>query len=109
MRYEDMVRRVCGEDWKTVNPQEKAGGIGVACVLAFIRGNVKPSIQDFSNFLGVEDSEIVFPYTRLSRVGVFSQRFNAKKDPLLTNNFGSDESQRAWGHIAGISSGYIGV
>ena len=108
MRYEDTVRRVCGENWKTVNHQEKEGGIGVAIVQAYLRGT-KPSVMDMAQNLGINPDEIVAPFSRLARNGVFSYAFNAKKDPILNASLGDDETHRAWGHIAGTASGFIGV
>jgi hypothetical protein len=109
MRYEETVRRFCGEDWKTVNKEEKEGGIGVAMVLGLIRANVKPTIGDFSAHLGVPADDIVVPFNRLQRAGVFTTRFNVKKDDMLNGHPSDSETQWAWGQIAGISGGLTGV
>lgn len=109
MRYEEMVRRYCGENWKTINENEREGGMGVACVLGYIRGNVKPSIPDLAAHLGVPPDDIVSAYARLQRNGIFSPRFNARKDEELTGHPSDTNTQRAWAHIAAISGGFLGV
>lgn len=108
MRYEDMVRRVCGEDWRTVNPQEREGGYGVACVLGFIRG-AKPTVGEMAGHLGITPDEIIVAMTRLNRNGIFTPRFNARKDPELAKHLSQQDAQRAWSQIAAIAGGFLGV
>jgi hypothetical protein len=108
MRYEDFVRKVCGDDWKAVSLEERQGGYGVACMAAFMR-NAKPSVNEMANHLGIISDEIYMPFTRLARAGAFNQRWNAKRDKALLSHMGDDEAQRAWSHIAAIASGFIGV
>jgi hypothetical protein len=108
MKYEEVVRRICGDTWKTESKEERDGGYGVACVLAFMRG-VRPSLADLSSHLQVTTEEIAPAHLRLTRNGVFTSRFNAKRDSSLQMNLSQDESQRAWAHIAALSGGFIGV
>jgi hypothetical protein len=108
MRYEDMVRRVCGENWKTVAKEEREGGYGVACVEAYRRG-VRPTVNDLASHLAVTPEEILSAHARLLRNGVFSQRWNARKDQVLQNGVADDDGQRAWAHVAAIAGGFIGV
>lgn len=103
MKYEDFVRRVCGDDWRTVNDAERHGGYGVACIKAFMRG-VRPSAVDLAAHLQVTPDEIATAYNRLNRNGVFSHRWAAKRDTLLQT-----EDDHAWSHIAAIAGGFVGI
>lgn len=103
MKYEDFVRRVCGDDWRTVNDAERHGGYGVACVKAFMRG-VRPSAADLATHLQVTPDEIATAYNRLNRNGIFSHRWAAKKDAELQR-----DSEFAWAHIAALASGFLGL
>lgn len=107
MRYEEVVRRICGEDWKTVNISEREGGIGVACVVAYMKG-ARPSVGEMASHLGIPSDDVYMPFQRLSRHGVFSD-WDIKKDKALLSQLGDDEAQRAWAHIAALASGFIGV
>ncbi len=108
MKYEDSVRRVCGDNWRSVGREERDGGYGVACMKAFLQG-VRPSVSDLSSHLQVSIDEIVAAHTRLLRNGAFTPRFNAKRDEALLKNINEDDAQRAWGHIAALAGGFIGV
>jgi hypothetical protein len=108
MRYEDIVRKVCGDDWRTVSHSEREGGYGVACVLAFMRG-AKPNIGDLANHLGVAADEIVPAYQRLNRSGAFSNRWNVKRDRAMQGHMSDEETQKTWAHIAAVAGGFIGV
>lgn len=108
MKYEDVVRKVCGDGWRAVSKEERDGGYGVACVVAFLRG-VRPSVADLASHLQVSSDEILPAHTRLLRNGVFSSRFNAKRDQALLSNLAEEEAQRAWAHIAALAGGFIGV
>ena len=109
MRYEDTVRKVCGDDWKTVSPHEKDGGYGVAIVIAFLR-NCRPAISDLATHLEVPPDEIVTAYTRLAKNGVFQKTWGARKDSWLLGQTGDDGTHNfAWSHIAALAGGFIGV
>ena len=114
MRYEDTVRKICGDDWKTVAAQEKEGGFGVAIVTAYLRG-CRPAVNDLVAHLSgkpgeVTPDDIIAPYTRLMRAGVFSKDWGARKDKALLNQTGIKEDfDRAMSHVAGIAGGFIGV
>ena len=107
MRYEEAVRRICGENWRTVNIDEKDGGYGVALAIAFIKGT-KPTVGDMCNHLGITPEEMLPAFNRLHRMGVFS-RFNLRKDKTYQLSLSEDEAQRAFAHIAGLAGGLIGV
>lgn len=104
MKYEETVRKICGENWRDASTTDREGGYGVAIVYAFLKGT-RPTINDMSNSLDVDISDIEIPYSRLARAGVFSKKWNAKSDPYL--NIKNIDS---WGfsHIAGLASGNIG-
>lgn len=106
MKYEDSVRRICGDNWKTSTQEEQDGAYGVACLMAFIRG-VRPTPLDLAAHLGVTVDMIQGGYDRLERNGLFRNTINVKKDHLLQVADG-DESIRAWCFVAGTASGYIG-
>ena len=81
MKYEEIVKTICGEAWQ-VNQVERDGGYGVACLLAFMKGS-KPTVDAIATHLGVSIDEIQLPYSRLIRAGVFSNEFNAREDSWL--------------------------
>lgn len=109
MKYEDQVRKICGESWKTVSDQEKQGGMGVACMIAYMRG-VKPALPDIAKHLGVTADEINVPFVRLLRNGAFHRdRWDAKNDPTLLGDDGEEEAHRAWAFVAAVGSGFLGV
>ena len=109
MKYEEYVRRICGESWKTVSESERQGGFGVACVMAYMRG-VKPSLPELSKHLGVTPDEINVPFVRLLRNGVFNRdRWNTKSDPDLLGNTGDDNAERCWAFVAAVGGGFLGV
>lgn len=108
MKYEDLVKKICGDNWRSTAQEEKDGGYAVAMGIAFING-VRPSPSDFSKHLGVSTDDIITAYQRMSRNGVFRDEFGMKSDPALLGNKDSDEAARAWSHIAGMGSGFVGV
>lgn len=109
MKYEDHVRKICGESWRTVSDQERHGGYGVACMTAYLRG-VKPALPDVAKHLGVTADEIGTPFVRLLRNGAFHRdRWNSKNDNSLMGNEGEDEAQRAWSFVAAVASGFLGA
>jgi hypothetical protein len=109
MRYEDTVRKVCGETWKTVNKREMEGGYGVAIMIAFLRG-CRPSITELAQHLEVPPEELVTPYTRLAHSSVFHKDWGARRDRALLGQADSREvHDRAWAHVAGVAGGFLGL
>src|SRR5690606_9974513 len=89
--------------------EEKNGIIGVACVLAFIRG-CRPNIYDLSKNLKLSSEELEIPFRRLLSNGIFSSRMNTRNDEVLKGEANApDSTRRAWGHIAGLASGLTGL
>lgn len=108
MKYEDYVRKFCGETWKTISDQERQGGYGVAVMFAYLRG-VKPTLNDVAKHLGVTADEINIPFVRLLRNGAFHKdKWKSKTDSCLTGEEGDDEAHRAWGFVAAVSGGFLG-
>jgi hypothetical protein len=107
MRYEEFVRKICGEDWKNGEIEEAYGGLGVACIKAYIYG-AKPVLNDMANHLGVHPDDLYTPFNRLFRAGAFT-KWNIKKDKTFLGHLGNEEHDRIWGHVAGIAGGFVGV
>lgn len=109
MKYEDRVRKICGEDWNTISEQEKQGGYGVACLLAYMKG-ARPSLPEISKHLEVTADEISVPFVRLLRNGAFNrERWDSKNDRALLGEDGEASAHHSWGFVAAVSSGFLGV
>lgn len=109
MKYEDYVRKMCGDDWRTVNHEETDGGFGVACMISYMRG-IKPTLAELSKHLEVTPDDIKAPYIRLLTNGAFNrERWNAKKDPDLLGDNGDIAAERAWSFVAAVASGFLGI
>ncbi len=122
--YEAIINSVCNiPDWRNASDGEISGCIGVACVLAFMKG-VKPSIREMSRHLDLIPCEIDSPLKRLAINGVFSPRFGLMQDRSLHGGIegdtikigdteivfsAADKIRNAWCNIAGIASGFIGL
>jgi hypothetical protein len=104
--YEDFVKTVCGENWKTDSEQDKEGGYGVAIVVAFMKG-IKPDLNLMAKHLGIESTAILQSFNNLMDCGIFSDKFNAKKDRMLLGHENIDNAEMAWMQIAGISANLI--
>lgn len=106
MKYEDIVKTICGDNWRSLDQDEKDGGYGVACMLAFMRG-AEPVPVKVAAHLGIPVSEIQTAYTRLDQCGLFSKEFDARKDKWLLGQGNSRQNMCAWGYVAGLSSGMV--
>ncbi len=112
MKYEDHVRKVCGESWRTIDEQEAQGGYGVACMKAYLQG-VKPSLPEISKHLGVTPDEIGGAFIRLLRNGAFNRDsrrqpcWDAKNDHQLNNDREIDYP--LWAFVAAVASGFLGT
>jgi len=113
--YEKVVRTVCGDNWNTneVSLDERDGGYGVAICLAQL---VRPSnkLMDIAETIGCPPQYIEIAYKRLQINGVLSANSPILRDPELIMNDDMtdaemDRSVKAWCHIAGLASGFIGV
>lgn len=113
--YEKVVRAICGDNWNTneVSLDERDGGFGVAICLAQLS---RPShkLTDIANTIGCLPQHIEIAYKRLQINGVFSANSLILKDPKLIMNNDMTEAEmecsvKAWCHIAGLASGFIGI
>jgi len=108
MKYEDQVRRICGEDWRVVSDQERQGGYAVAILIAYLKGT-RPTLQDIANHLGVTADEINVSFIRLLRSGAFHRdEWNSKNNPDLLGNSSESEAHRMWAFVAAVGGGYLG-
>jgi len=113
-QYEKVVRLICGDNWNSdeISYDERDGGFGVAICLACLQVcSFKPS--EIADNIGCSVHAIECAYKRLQLNGVFVQNSSILGDPaLLMSNANSEEemmnSVRAWCHIAGLASGFVG-
>ena len=122
--YDAIARNVCNlNSVERANPAEKQGAIGVACVLAYLRGT-NSTIEEMSKTTGIPSEDVEVPFQRLLINGVFSSHFNIKEDSVLLGNAensvigsgvervvfsGAERTRNAWCQVAGISSGLTGL
>ena len=106
IKYEDIIRKICGETWRD-NQDEFDGGYGIACVMAFLDGAM-PVIEDIAKFLDADPLDVEIPFRRLQATGIFSKRFNGRRDKCLNGWSSAQDGRTAWCHIAAIASGWIG-
>jgi hypothetical protein len=97
--------------------KEWEGCLGVACVISVIEG-VLPTIFALSKHLEVPhyNKNLQNAFDRLKVNGVFSNKFNLKKDLLLTgcgqkkgSRTAAERERSAWCNIAGIAGGFAGL
>jgi len=105
MKYDETVACICGDNWKTLE-DEKHGGYGVACLLAFMAG-VEPNAKSIAEHLSIEEEKIRIAFIKIEKAGLFSRAFDACHDKWLLGLDGDRESQCAWGYVAGIALGHI--
>ena len=113
--YEDIAaREVCKlSNWKAASLPDKQGVIGVACVLAYLRG-VKAIAAELAAHIGVPLAEVEIPFKRLQVNGTFSSKMDILNDPIFAEHkevSPTDDfyAQNALCIIAGIASGYTGL
>jgi hypothetical protein len=105
MYHNDFVEMICGEGWNN-NEADRNGGYGVAIVVAFIKG-VKPELPAIASYLKLKEDELRPAFNNLFECGVFSTKFNAKKDNALLGRASDAEIKMAWGQISGLASSLI--
>jgi hypothetical protein len=113
-KYEQVVKQICGENWETdeVSSDERDGGYGVAICLAHLNG-AAPKLTELSDYLGTPPQTLEVAYKRLQINGIFSKTCTILDDQeLLFTKAVTDEelerSHKAWCHIAGLASGFVG-
>lgn len=139
-QFETIVNDICNvSSWRkpyNINPEaseeekkelrmaafsERQGAIGVACVLAYMKG-CKPDLDPLAHTIGVTSEEVEEPLKRLVVNGIFSARQDTKNDPVLLGKSkdifisgsnikysSSEQTRNAWCNIAGIASGQTGL
>jgi hypothetical protein len=113
--YEKVVRTICGDNWNTneVSLDERDGGFGVAiCLAQLIHSSNK--LTDIADAIGCLPQHIEVAYKRLQINGVLSTNSPILRDPELVMNDDMtdkemDRSVKAWCHIAGLASGFVGI
>lgn len=113
--YEDIIRKICLlGDWREADQPEKDGAVGVAIILAYLKG-VRLDIDDVSRHLGLDRNLVEVPFRRLLTNGVFSQKYNLKEDTALLGKkktywqTSAEYTRNAWCVLAGISAGLTGL
>jgi hypothetical protein len=124
--FADIVRNVCRlTNWKAATLAEKQGAVGVACVLAYLRG-AKAGVGDLADAIGVSPLDVEAPFKRLLVNGVFSSKMDVRNDPIFTGQVddkevsaqgggflytmsSSERTQNAWAILAGIAGGLTGL
>lgn len=100
--YEDLVREICGDNWRTSSRSNCNAAWGVSIVKSVIDG-VVPKIADLADHLGVDKKTIKEAFTLLSLNGVFLRgRLENDMENLKRND------KIAWGYYAGMASGATG-
>jgi hypothetical protein len=108
MEYESIVETICTKEWKA-NQEEMNGGIGVACVLAFMKG-VRPRIDDMARHLRLSREEVELPFNRLLVNGIFNMgKYDIRNDKALLGKTDSHATRNSWCQIAGVASGFCGL
>ena len=104
--YEKNVQKYCGNDWRTTSVDDKNGGYGIACVIAYLDGT-EPIAADLAKKMATSPDDIIEAFENLKCAGVFSEEFDAREDDALKGDKGQREFDLAWGQIAGIASGLV--
>ena len=99
---EDIIRMVCGDDWRTLPQNEVDGAIGVAICRSLMDG-CNCDIRSLSKFTGIEPKMIHPPLERLSLNGI------TRPSKLNSDKALKKRDTTAWCYIAGYASGLIGV
>jgi hypothetical protein len=99
--YENLVREVCGNSWRSLPDDERQAAWGVAIVKSVLDG-VKADLQDISTHLGVEKTHLQDAFHKLNMNGAFSDNRIYEDDGLENNDI------TAWGYYAGYACGATG-
>lgn len=122
--YESIAKNICQiSNLQTANLEDLEGAIGVACMLAFIKG-VKANLPDLADNIGVDVAQVEKPFFRLMANGIFSNHYGAREDNVLRGKgydkivtdgkikimFSAvEQSKNAWCQVAGIASDLTGL
>jgi hypothetical protein len=98
---EELVKQICGAQWRNLPDKERDGAWGVAIVKAVFDG-IAPDLHELSKHLGVEPELLTQAFRRLSLNGVFRHN-SIQNDAGLQRN-----DPVAWCYYAGCASGIAG-
>lgn len=101
-RYEHLIKKICGAQWKSLPDNERDAAWGIAIVKSVLDG-IEPNLQDISNYLGVDRDTLLRPFKNLNMNGVFLHDRIQKDSKALKS-----EDSLAWCYYGGYASGAIG-
>lgn len=128
-KYEPLLKVICArivgeideppknEWYHDLCEREWQGCLAIACAISVIEG-VPSNIPALSKHLGIfkYDRHFNHAFDRLKVNGIFSNKYNIRRDPALTNKAKSTEwlkaeeiERNAWCNIAAIGGGYLGL
>jgi hypothetical protein len=84
LKFENNIRSVFGNQWKSLPDHERDGAFGIAIVKAIGEG-VEPNIDHLSSYLGVDRTYLFEPFHNLFMNGIFA-RNRIKNDSGLKKN-----------------------
>ena len=100
---EQLVRSVCGKQWRSLSSTELDGALGVAIVKSILDG-VAEDLGEIASHLGVNRDLLYSAFRNLGLNGVFREnRINKDREAL------EDSDPIAWGYYAGYASGATGT
>lgn len=99
---EDIVRKVCGPQWRSLDERSKDAAWGIAIVRAILDG-VPPDLRDLASYLGVDKDILFMAYRNLSLNGAFLCGRIQSDAKLLRSG-----DQLAWGYYGGYACGATG-
>lgn len=101
-KYDPIVTKIFGEEWKTLQQPDSDGVLGVLIVKSILDG-IKPDVRRLADYLGLTKDDLLPAYTRLSANGVFLRhRLQDDRKMLEMSN------DLAWCYYAGYASGDTG-
>jgi hypothetical protein len=101
LRYEELVRKVIGPQWRHLSEEERDGAFGVAIVKSVLDG-VQPDLNEIAMHLGLDNDLLLRSFHNLSLNGVFRRNLIQNDDDLKKENV------HAWCYYAGYASGAAG-
>jgi len=117
-KYESLLQTICmTKDYNYLKQDEWEGCLGVACIISIIEG-INLNIFSLSKHLDISHDNVHLQkaFERLKINGIFSNKQNIIKDPLLRGEgvntswrSAAESEMSAWCHIAGVAAGKIGV
>jgi len=117
-RYEPLLQTICQMyDYHQLTEREWEGCLGVACTISVLE-DVPSTIFALAKHLEIShnDENLKNAFDRLKINGIFSNKYNVKRDPALNGNavdsdrqISSEIERNAWCNVAGIAGGFVGM